>query len=614
MRTSRLGTVLTGLRGSLPADETDAELVGRFVGGRDEAAFERLVRRHGPMVLGVCRRVLRHPQDAEDAFQVTFLVLARKADSVHPPGAVGGWLHGVAYHTALKAKAMNHRRRVRERQAAARGRQESPASTCDDLREVLDRELRAMPEHYRLPLILCDLEGRTAKDAALQLGLPQGTVAGRLARARDLLAGRLARRGVTVSAGVLAAVLGPSATAVVPPALVGSTLRAAAGPVSPRIAALADGVLNAMIGSKLKLVSSALAAVAILGGVLAAAPAPSTTPDPDAPKRAAVFPLPAQVVTFAQAPKVWKERATLASHKEAVLSVSFGDGILATSSLDETVKIWDAETGKELNSFRPVPKTVEPNDTPCGLGWVKFRPDGKLLAVSSRELGGTVLIDFSKKPTGGQAVGGVQFGTGPARGVDPELKRWGYADGSRALVEEVDPNFDTKEITFTAGRPPIDGHNGDVNAAAFTPDGTVLATGSDDKTVKLWDVETSKEIATLTGYADGVSCMTYSPDGKTLAAGGKDATVRLWDPVSGREKAKLKCGNVPWCLAFSPDGTTLAVGSNDNVVELWDPATGKKIATLKGHAGPVRSVAFSRDGKLLASASDDKTAKVWELQ
>src|SRR5213595_3452271 len=152
MRTVGLGKVLQHL-GLADGGLTDGQLLGRFLDGGEEAAFEWLVRRHGPMVLGVCRRVLRHPQDAEDAFQATFLVLARKAASVRPPGAVGGWLHGVAYHTALKAKAMNHRRRVREREAAARARPEAPASAWDDLREVLDRELWALPEQYRLPLV-----------------------------------------------------------------------------------------------------------------------------------------------------------------------------------------------------------------------------------------------------------------------------------------------------------------------------------------------------------------------------------------------------------------------------------------------------------------------------
>src|SRR5262245_35974093 len=171
---------------------TDSELLERFVARRDEAAFEALVRRHGPMVLGVCRRILRHEADAEDAFQATFLVLAVKAPCVRPREMVGNWLHGVARNTALKAKAMKLRRGEVERQAGARPGHRHAEDT-GALLAVLDEELSALPEKYRVPLILCELEGRTIQEVARQLDWPQGTVATRLARGRALLAGRLAR-------------------------------------------------------------------------------------------------------------------------------------------------------------------------------------------------------------------------------------------------------------------------------------------------------------------------------------------------------------------------------------------------------------------------------------
>src|SRR5262249_4440452 len=163
------------------------ELLERFLARRDEAAFADLVRRHGPMVLGVCRRVLRHEADAEDAFQATFLVLAKKARTVRPRGAAGNWLYGVAQNTAGEAKAMNLRRRQKEREAGVVPRQAAPEEVWRDLLPRLDQELPALPDKYRTPIVLCDLEGRTIREAARQLGWPQGTVATRLTRGRALL-------------------------------------------------------------------------------------------------------------------------------------------------------------------------------------------------------------------------------------------------------------------------------------------------------------------------------------------------------------------------------------------------------------------------------------------
>ena len=181
---------------------SDGQLLDRFVERREGAVFEAIVRRHGPMVWGVCRRVLRDHHDAEDAFQATFLVLARKAASVMPREKLGNWLYGVAYQTAMKARAMRAKRRGREGQVPD---MPEPMAAPDDLRdelaESLDRELSRLPEKYRIPIVLCDLEGRTHKEAASQLGWPIGTVSSRLSRARSMLAKRLSRRGLSLSAG-----------------------------------------------------------------------------------------------------------------------------------------------------------------------------------------------------------------------------------------------------------------------------------------------------------------------------------------------------------------------------------------------------------------------------
>src|SRR5262245_24594700 len=233
---------------------TDAELLERFIARRDEGAFEQLLRRPGPMVLEVCRRVLGNAADAEDAFQATFVVLVRKATSIVPRTRVGNWLHGVAHKTALKAKAMGRTRRAKEREAAAARGRNAADDTAGPLLQVLDGELNALPEVYRAAVVLCDLEGLSYREAAARLRCPLGTLSGRLTRARALLARRLARRGAAVTGAGLAALLAREALACVPSALLTRALRAgalvAAGEplaqavASPKVASLAEGVLK----------------------------------------------------------------------------------------------------------------------------------------------------------------------------------------------------------------------------------------------------------------------------------------------------------------------------------------------------------------------------------
>jgi RNA polymerase sigma factor (sigma-70 family) len=261
--------------------QTDGQLLSRFIDARDEMAFESLVRRHGPMVLGVCRRLLGHAHDAEDAFQATFLVLARKAASVMPREAVGNWLYGVAYHTALKAQAAAARRRAKERQVNVMPEpQVAQKDLWEELLPLLDRELSRLPDKYRLPAVLCDLEGRSRREVALQLKIPEGTLSSRLTTARRTLARRLRQHGVALAGGALATALSNNATAAsLPGSLVHSTVEAAILFTAPEAAAavssagaavLAEGVLKTMFLSKLKLatvfVLAAFGLAAVTGG------------------------------------------------------------------------------------------------------------------------------------------------------------------------------------------------------------------------------------------------------------------------------------------------------------------------------------------------------------
>src|SRR5687768_3920755 len=203
MAISQMNGVIQCLRRTaLLHDETrvsDAQLVGGFLEGRDESAFAALVQRHGPMVLGVCKRILRDHHEAEDAFQATFLVLVRKAASIIPRQMVGNWLYGVAYQTAVRARTIAAKRRARERQVTDMPEAAASHDRWTALEPLLDQELTRLPDKYRLAVVLCDLEGKSRKQAAEQLDCPEGTVSGRLARARKMLAKRLARHGLMVS-------------------------------------------------------------------------------------------------------------------------------------------------------------------------------------------------------------------------------------------------------------------------------------------------------------------------------------------------------------------------------------------------------------------------------
>ncbi|HEY7155687.1 MAG TPA: RNA polymerase sigma factor, partial [Gemmataceae bacterium] len=195
---------------------SDHQLLERYLRQRDESAFAVLMNRHGPMVLGVCRRFLRQSHDIEDAFQATFLVLARQAGSIRKQESLGCWLHSVARRVASKLRASALRRPLVDRRPSRRTCAEPGFEVvARELQEVLDEELQRLPDKYRLPLVLCYLEGRTHEEASRELGWPVGTVKGRLARARDLLRGRLTRRGLTLSAEALATFL---AAATVPAA------------------------------------------------------------------------------------------------------------------------------------------------------------------------------------------------------------------------------------------------------------------------------------------------------------------------------------------------------------------------------------------------------------
>ncbi|QEG31492.1 ECF RNA polymerase sigma factor SigE [Gemmata obscuriglobus] len=276
-------------------DVPDRDLLARFVNARDEDAFAELVRRHGAMVLAVCRRVTGRAHDAEDAFQAAFLVLAKRAGHLSRPELLANWLYGVAFRTALDARAARRRAEDRVVPTAAEPACPEPPDDNAELRRVIDEELARLPDKYRAAVVLCDLEGLPRSAAARALGVPEGTLSSRLAHARKLLAGRLTRRGVTASVAAAGAVLTRDAAAtVVPHNLTHTTVQLAArfalarGTVPPgappEVSSLTEGALKAMLVTRLKQTFAAgLFACGLIGvgGALAqqlGAPAVKTAP------------------------------------------------------------------------------------------------------------------------------------------------------------------------------------------------------------------------------------------------------------------------------------------------------------------------------------------------
>jgi RNA polymerase sigma factor (sigma-70 family) len=381
---------------------TDGQLLARFVASSDETAFAGLVRRHGPMVLGVCRRVLRHAQDAEDAFQATFLVLARKASSVANEAALGGWLYRVSYRIALEAKAINDRRRSREKQVGDLPHPATLPAEPRDWRPWLDRELDRLPEKYRAAVVLCDLEGRPRKEVAQRLKLPEGTLSSRLTTARRMLAKRLARYGLSLSGGALAAALAENTAAALPAPLLSATVKtavlAAAGElttVSTSVGILMKGALTTMFVAKLKTMVGVIMVAMALGATslayrASAQPGPAAEPrkigkslsEVEALRREnELLKLNLEVVlekVKAQEAELKNLKAQAGQTPARALAFSPDGKLLATAPSNEitwlaapqniqglittkegVIRIWDADTGKQIKKVIAADKAVQ---------------------------------------------------------------------------------------------------------------------------------------------------------------------------------------------------------------------------------------------------------------
>ena len=630
----------------LPGDGggTDGQLLEAFVSQRDEAAFEALLGRHGPMVLAACRRVLQNTHDVEDAFQATFLVLCRKAGSISNRESVGGWLYQVACRIALRVKAETSRQAACESLSPDLPASDAPHELdWHDLRPILDEELSRLPEKYRPPLVLHYLEGKTVTQVAHELGWRHGTVLGRLARARDRSRTRLTRRGLSLTTGALAAALTQQAPASsVPFMLTKSTLKMTSlfllgpavlpGTVATKAIVLAQGALQAMLVTKLKLVAMFALAVGVVTagtGVLThhamaekqAAADPAEAPQP--PPKDARRPRPNPVEE--QPARTDRYRDPLPEGAIARLGTTrfrAGGSINLMAFLPDrktllTVeqkehdthicRLWEAATGKALRAFGD-----QQGDF---LRSAALSPDAKILATgwfnSRKKEDRIVLWDVA---TGKElrTLEGLAIGLLPIA-FAPDGKTSAAAGGDKT-IRLWDPNTGDEVRQFKV-------RQADWVCLAFSPDGKTLVAGSRLGNVCLWDVEAGKELHKLDGHANFVDALVFSPDGKTLAAASdQQEFIRLWDVATGKEVRSFTRVEEerPRCLAFSPDGKVLASGcfastkTTQAPVRLWDVATGKELRQLRGHLFWVSSLAFFADGKTLASGGTNEI-HLWDL-
>jgi len=636
----------------------DADLLRRFAVAGDQQAFADLVQRHAALVRSVCRRIVGDEHHADDAFQATFLVLARKAGSVRRPERLSGWLYGVACRVSRKARGIMNRQRVQP------GPIEDVAvmsvdGDWKDLRPVLDEEVNRLPECYRAPIILCYLEGKTNEEAARTLGCPGGTVASRLARGRDLLRGRLERRGLALSAGGLAAALPGFAAAAVPAEVVESAIRAGlqfaagAGAEGPA-ATLAQGAIHAMFLARVKVFGAvAVVLMAALGGagvlvhraggetVAVEAAPPAVAPPPlklDAygdplpagallrlgtnrlrfnfAALAAIAPSGSLVATVEQTsrdtPQGSKEERIIRIHdiasgretrswhlpgRESIWSIQLSaDGSLL--AIPETTsggaQVWDTKTGKLL-------KTLGQPGSRCH--HVSLSADGKLL-VAGNGLGRIDVYDVESGKLVRQIAPGKNSGSTSNQSGREPLRI--SADGKVVVVLDEQRNLRAHSVAsgdvlaeFRCSQP---GNNSSCNMAV-APDGLRLAFLSesyDDCRIDLFDVKAKAALPPLKmPVRFGNRTAAFSPDGKSLAAVGVDGITRVFDIESGKVTFSKPGDNR--FLAFLEKGEVLASvgGSDHRTLRRWKLANGEEMDPFPGHFGGIGMALVLPGGRFL---------------
>jgi RNA polymerase sigma factor (sigma-70 family) len=654
MGNSKLGAVLDHIRrlaDPLAMAESDHCLLARFLGSRDDGAFAALLKRHGPMVFGVSRRLLHRVEDAEDVAQATFLLLARKGATIRKWASLSCWLHGVAHRLSLQLKRREMNRLKREKRVTAMRRQAEAAVDSQEIQELLDLALADVPEKYRAALILCCLQGKKQDEAAKELGCPVRTVESRLARGRKLLRKHLANRGLALSAGGLAVFLtGQTATAALPAGLFKAALHAGLqyasgtalpGLVSPAVALLVKNGLKSLALAKMVWMSAGLLVLSLVAGGagLASRNAQAGREERTESKQVPRAQAHRESKAKSPAPEVEKPRtdrlgdplpagalARLGTlrlrHGDSIWHLGFSpDGKTLLSADWHGVHVWDAFTGRHLLRFG------DPRDRQFQS--IAASADNRLVALSMSE-GDIEMWDA----TTGRKLRQFWAGVFPWLTLSPD----GQVLAVRDLGDRGGKDVQSLRL-FDAStgieRHRLGGHQDAILSIVFSRDGKTLITSSDDKSIRFWDVGTGKQVRRL-DHSTPVR-ITLSPDGKTMAVvatkksewknpGGLTAIgwmaadeVVLWDTATGKETHRLighKSGakDVPLfggvnALFFTRDSKILI--SSDWTTHWWDVSTGKETMEPKLPLGRVSVLAFSPDGSTMAT-SWHQVVQLWD--
>jgi RNA polymerase sigma factor (sigma-70 family) len=494
---------------------TDGQLLERFVARGDEVAFQALLERHGAMVQGICRAVLRDPHEAQDACQATFLILLRHARSIRRTDSVAAWLHGVARRVAARAKRQAARRRVVE--SAAIGR-ETARDVHNEWLELHD-EIERLPEKYRSPIILCGLESYTHEEAARQLGWPVGTVKVRLMRGRNRLRDRLVRRGLVPSALLLGALTSESPAAVATRSPLAGGLLTWKGDVPARVALLADATSRSMLMTKIKTIAWNLIATSGLvlatGWGLALAIAAKDDPVPNAAKQPEPSPP-------APKPVIEKPKGPLAFEKR-----------------------YEAFRFATVGNFRPILN------------------DAKGYRYQVREIihykTGEVIIwsHDTKSPVcppirhEGAPITGIEVFDGcggPLTSLNPDLQY---------LITRSDDSTRFWNGLTGAPRGELKGQvtNRQWELAYAPSTGAFVTIAKDGRSANLWDMETLRPIATFAVDSARLIAASLSKDGRFLVTFGDDRSALLWDIGSRRSFATLQPSSAIIAKVVKADGT-----------------------------------------------------------
>jgi RNA polymerase sigma factor (sigma-70 family) len=622
-QTTDASAQLRGSVGSLPLEQrADGELLDCFVTAHDERAFAALLQRYSSLVYGVCARLLQNSHDAEDAFQATFLVLARKAASLDGQGPLGNWLYTVAFRTATKARAAKAKRRSHERHA-----QETPmayptnGSEWEELRPVLDEELHRLPKKYRSVLILCYFEGKTHQEAARQLGWPSGSLSRRMQRARELLRHRLTVRGITLSSFLLFGLISRKASAAtVPPKAAAATVRAAvlfaAGKfaghtgVSVNAIRLAESMLSTVIGWKLVAVGALALGLGALGisgveflvaaraGVRNFSPAMASVPG------AAMPPATCNDNGSANVPQTMaREALRLAVDEEQIGTVALAPAgnwlAIAGRGAEERVRVWELGKGSDLAPPRKPPFVVLATGTQA----LAFSADGSLLAAGGSD--GTIAVwRVGSHSTIWRVQGHEGEGTAIGFSPDGQFLASGASDGTVRLRNAANGN----EVES------LQGEANSIHSIAFSRGGTKLATGSNDGFIRVWDMSSRKSYAAWQAHAGSILSLSISSDAKRLISAGADRSLRIWNMKTGQPCADgVSLSGTMVGAAFVGGNLAVSLEADGNL-RFWNTRALSEIQSSRSAAGDATVFAVAAGRPVIATVGSDRTARLWQIK